>query len=170
MQRPSRITESFPRRRRHRDRDRDRDKGCGTPRARDPPPARPVPDPTLLEMLRSFDLAWEYGPCTGEAPPNPPYGDHPAAALGAGAGAGAEPPCNCARGSPGAPRPPRHYLQPLARVSALTPAPHGRGGAVPLPPSLIRNQGCSGAGVGLPHAAWGAQIGGSPSMGHSPPA
>ncbi|XP_053923649.1 DNA polymerase delta subunit 4 isoform X2 [Cuculus canorus] len=65
MQRPSRITESFPRRRRHRDRDRDRDKGCGTPRARDPPPARPVPDPTLLEMLRSFDLAWEYGPCTG---------------------------------------------------------------------------------------------------------
>uniref|UniRef100_A0A8B9QUV1 DNA polymerase delta subunit 4 n=1 Tax=Anas platyrhynchos TaxID=8839 RepID=A0A8B9QUV1_ANAPL len=28
-----------------------------------PPPPRVPPD--LLDMLRSFDLAWEYGPCTG---------------------------------------------------------------------------------------------------------
>ncbi|XP_069713073.1 DNA polymerase delta subunit 4 [Phaenicophaeus curvirostris] len=67
--RPPRITESFPRRRRRlRDRDRDKDKVCVTPRPRDPPPdppGPPLPDPTLMETLRSFDLAWEYGPCTG---------------------------------------------------------------------------------------------------------
>ncbi|NXJ97995.1 DPOD4 polymerase, partial [Corythaixoides concolor] len=29
------------------------------------------PDQALLEMLRRFDLAWEYGPCTGESPRPP---------------------------------------------------------------------------------------------------
>ncbi|NXL80873.1 DPOD4 polymerase, partial [Leptocoma aspasia] len=31
-------------------------------------PSQPSPDPALLEMLRHFDLSWEYGPCTGEHP------------------------------------------------------------------------------------------------------
>ncbi|NXO74772.1 DPOD4 polymerase, partial [Sitta europaea] len=47
-------------------------------------PSQPPLDPALLEMLRRFDLSWEYGPCTGEhprlsrlsrwrrAPPDPP--------------------------------------------------------------------------------------------------
>uniref|UniRef100_A0A8C3DHK4 DNA polymerase delta 4, accessory subunit n=1 Tax=Corvus moneduloides TaxID=1196302 RepID=A0A8C3DHK4_CORMO len=28
-------------------------------------PSQPPVDPALLEMLRRFDLSWEYGPCTG---------------------------------------------------------------------------------------------------------
>ncbi|XP_068256237.1 DNA polymerase delta subunit 4 isoform X2 [Nyctibius grandis] len=77
MEQPRLITDSFPRRRRRRpgrapgkgkpkvkDKDKDKDRGClGAP----PPPQAPPspPDPALLEMLRRFDLAWEYGPCTG---------------------------------------------------------------------------------------------------------
>ncbi|XP_065611845.1 DNA polymerase delta subunit 4 isoform X2 [Cyrtonyx montezumae] len=85
----ARITDSFPRRRRARARTESkgrsgarrghgadgRGRGNGTappadPRpapedARDPPDApRRVPR-HLLDMLRSFDLAWEYGPCSG---------------------------------------------------------------------------------------------------------
>uniref|UniRef100_A0A8C4V7L1 DPOD4 polymerase n=1 Tax=Falco tinnunculus TaxID=100819 RepID=A0A8C4V7L1_FALTI len=70
MEQPRRITDSFQRRRRPgRPPGRVKVKGC--PRARPPaappaedPPAAP-PDQALLEMLRRFDLAWEYGPCTG---------------------------------------------------------------------------------------------------------
>ncbi|NWU03846.1 DPOD4 polymerase, partial [Urocynchramus pylzowi] len=79
MEQPRRITDSFPRRRRRRGpgrppgrlkdkKDKDRDKvqlkvrDC--PRA----PSQPPPDPALMEMLRRFDLSWEYGPCSGEHP------------------------------------------------------------------------------------------------------
>ncbi|XP_075611574.1 DNA polymerase delta subunit 4 [Balearica regulorum gibbericeps] len=78
MEQPRRITDSFPRRRRPgrtpgRDKGRlkGRDKGRGCPQTRPralPPDESPPPPPldqTLLEMLRRFDLAWEYGPCTG---------------------------------------------------------------------------------------------------------
>nr|XP_025965061.1 DNA polymerase delta subunit 4 [Dromaius novaehollandiae] len=30
-----------------------------------PAPAASCPDPAVLDMLRRFDLSWEYGPCTG---------------------------------------------------------------------------------------------------------
>uniref|UniRef100_A0A8C4KKK1 DPOD4 polymerase n=1 Tax=Dromaius novaehollandiae TaxID=8790 RepID=A0A8C4KKK1_DRONO len=32
---------------------------------RAPAPAASCPDPAVLDMLRRFDLSWEYGPCTG---------------------------------------------------------------------------------------------------------
>ncbi|XP_075569250.1 DNA polymerase delta subunit 4 [Pelecanus crispus] len=70
MEQPRRITDCFPRRRRRRaGRAPGKAKGRSWPRPRapspteDPPP--PSPDRALLEMLRRFDLAWEYGPCTG---------------------------------------------------------------------------------------------------------
>ncbi|KAM6321877.1 DNA polymerase delta subunit 4 [Podargus strigoides] len=74
MEQPRLITDSFPRRRRRAGRAPGRTKGKVTgracPRPRAPPPAEeppppPPPDQALLEMLRRFDLAWEYGPCTG---------------------------------------------------------------------------------------------------------
>ncbi|KAM6408082.1 DNA polymerase delta subunit 4 [Rhynochetos jubatus] len=72
MEQPRRVTDTFPRRRRP-GRAQHRDKGTGTrprPRPRAPPPAQEPPPPSppdqaLLEMLRRFDLSWEYGPCTG---------------------------------------------------------------------------------------------------------
>lgn len=75
MEQPRRITDSFPRRRR-RLLGRSKAKRCPQARRRAPPPAEepaaPAPDQALLEMLRGFDLAWEYGPCTGESPPPDP--------------------------------------------------------------------------------------------------
>ncbi|XP_061856377.1 DNA polymerase delta subunit 4 [Colius striatus] len=68
-----RITDSFPRRRRPgrtpgKAKGKAKGKGKGKSkskaRPRDPSPAAPA-DPELLDMLRRFDLAWEYGPCTG---------------------------------------------------------------------------------------------------------
>ncbi|NXW89507.1 DPOD4 polymerase, partial [Alopecoenas beccarii] len=68
MEQPRRITDSFPRRRR-RPPGRPKAKRCPQFRPRAPPPAEepptPPPDQALMEMLRHFDLAWEYGPCTG---------------------------------------------------------------------------------------------------------
>ncbi|XP_075019539.1 DNA polymerase delta subunit 4 [Calonectris borealis] len=64
MEQPRRITDSFPRRRRS-VRAPGRVKGRGCPRPAVEPPTPPPPDLALLEMLRRFDLAWEYGPCTG---------------------------------------------------------------------------------------------------------
>ncbi|NXC52003.1 DPOD4 polymerase, partial [Aleadryas rufinucha] len=101
MEQPRRITDSFPRRRRRRGPGRppgrlkdkkdkkDKDKVQVKVKVRECPrvPSQPPPDPALLEMLRRFDLSWEYGPCTGEhprlsrlsrwsgAPPGP--ADHP---------------------------------------------------------------------------------------------
>uniref|UniRef100_A0A8B9MW28 DPOD4 polymerase n=1 Tax=Accipiter nisus TaxID=211598 RepID=A0A8B9MW28_9AVES len=71
MEQPRRITDSFPRRRRRpgripggvKGRDRPRARPRAPPPAEEPPPS--PPDQALLEMLRRFDLAWEYGPCTG---------------------------------------------------------------------------------------------------------
>ncbi|KAM6068546.1 DNA polymerase delta subunit 4 [Theristicus caerulescens] len=72
MEQPRRITDSFPRRRRAGrapGRLKGRLKGCPRLRPRAPPPAEEPPpsppDQAILEMLRRFDLAWEYGPCTG---------------------------------------------------------------------------------------------------------
>ncbi|XP_051633142.1 DNA polymerase delta subunit 4 isoform X1 [Manacus candei] len=74
MGQPRRITDSFPRRRRRgpgrppgRLKDKDKEKAQGKAKVRDRPRAasQPPPDPALLEMLRRFDLCWEYGPCTG---------------------------------------------------------------------------------------------------------
>ncbi|KAF1548587.1 DNA polymerase delta subunit 4, partial [Eudyptes schlegeli] len=74
MEQPRRITDSFPRRRRPgrtpgRDKGRVKGRDWPRPRPRAPPPAEEPPPPpadqALLEMLRRFDLAWEYGPCTG---------------------------------------------------------------------------------------------------------
>ncbi|XP_027488928.1 DNA polymerase delta subunit 4 isoform X2 [Corapipo altera] len=74
MGQPRRITDSFPRRRRRRGpgrppgrlKDKEKEKAQGKAKVRDRPPAapQPPPDPALLEMLRRFDLCWEYGPCT----------------------------------------------------------------------------------------------------------
>ncbi|XP_068539703.1 LOW QUALITY PROTEIN: DNA polymerase delta subunit 4 [Anas acuta] len=92
MERTGLITDSFPRRHRRPgrteskagpaarrgERGKGRGRQAGTtivppprppPRthqeaAQEPPPPPRVP-PDLLDMLRSFDLAWEYGPCTG---------------------------------------------------------------------------------------------------------
>ncbi|XP_061198586.1 DNA polymerase delta subunit 4-like, partial [Neopsephotus bourkii] len=75
MEQPRLITDSFPlRRRRQRPgrapgtgKGKGKGKGTGCPRvpaAEEEPPGS-GPDPSVLEMLRSFDLAWEYGPCTG---------------------------------------------------------------------------------------------------------
>ncbi|KAM9373149.1 DNA polymerase delta subunit 4 isoform 1-T2 [Phaethornis superciliosus] len=74
MERSRLITDSFPRRRRGRGarapgrhklkpKGSSRDRSGSAAPAQDPPPA--PPDRELLEMLRRFDLAWEYGPCTG---------------------------------------------------------------------------------------------------------
>ncbi|KAM9557657.1 DNA polymerase delta subunit 4 [Guaruba guarouba] len=73
MEQPRLITDSFPRRRRRRPgrapgtgKGKGKVKGTGCPRvtaAEEPPGSGP--DRSVLEMLRSFDLAWEYGPCTG---------------------------------------------------------------------------------------------------------
>lgn len=81
MEQPRLITDSFPLRRRPGrapGRVKGRVKGRGHPRVRPraPPPTEDSPPPPaldqeLLEMLRRFDLAWEYGPCTGETPPGP---------------------------------------------------------------------------------------------------
>ncbi|NWV92110.1 DPOD4 polymerase, partial [Machaerirhynchus nigripectus] len=82
MEQPRRITDSFPRRRRRgpgrppgrlkKDKKdtKDKDKVQVKLKVRDCPcdPSQPPPDPALLEMLRRFDLSWEYGPCTGEHP------------------------------------------------------------------------------------------------------
>ncbi|NXM88629.1 DPOD4 polymerase, partial [Oenanthe oenanthe] len=75
MEQPRRITDSFPRRRgpgrppgRLKDKNKkDKDKDKVQVKVRDCPraPSQPPPDPALLEMLRRFDLSWEYGPCTG---------------------------------------------------------------------------------------------------------
>ncbi|XP_075358040.1 DNA polymerase delta subunit 4 [Mycteria americana] len=74
MEQPRRITDSFPRQRRAgrapgRNKVKVKGRGCPRARPRVPPPAEEPPaappDPALLEMLRRFDLAWEYGPCTG---------------------------------------------------------------------------------------------------------
>ncbi|NXJ72618.1 DPOD4 polymerase, partial [Rostratula benghalensis] len=73
MEQPRLITDSFPLRRRPGrapGRLKGRLKGCprGRPRVPKPTedlPSSPPPDQALMEMLRSFDLAWEYGPCTG---------------------------------------------------------------------------------------------------------
>ncbi|XP_027578592.1 DNA polymerase delta subunit 4 [Pipra filicauda] len=76
MGQPRRITDSFPRRRRRgpgrppgrlKDKDKDKEEAQGKAKVRDRPRAapQPPPDPALLEMLRRFDLCWEYGPCTG---------------------------------------------------------------------------------------------------------
>ncbi|NWH95523.1 DPOD4 polymerase, partial [Aegithalos caudatus] len=87
MERPRRITDSFPRRLRRR--------GSGRPPGRlkdkkdkkkdkkdqdkvqvnvpDSSRSPSQPDPALLEMLRRFDLSWEYGPCTGERPRFPRF-------------------------------------------------------------------------------------------------
>lgn len=91
MERAGRITDSFPRRHRARTRTDGKERS-GTRRGRgaegrhrEVPPAPPPPNPPraepedardppaptreapreLLEMLRRFDLAWEYGPCSG---------------------------------------------------------------------------------------------------------
>ncbi|NXH63098.1 DPOD4 polymerase, partial [Rhabdornis inornatus] len=47
---------------------KDKDKDKVQVKVRDSPraPSQPPPDPALLEMLRRFDLSWEYGPCTGK--------------------------------------------------------------------------------------------------------
>ncbi|XP_062488231.1 DNA polymerase delta subunit 4 [Pezoporus occidentalis] len=79
MEQPRLITDSFPLRRRRRPgrapgTRKGKGKGTGTgtgtgtgrpqvPAAEEPPGSGP--DRSVLEMLRSFDLAWEYGPCTG---------------------------------------------------------------------------------------------------------
>ncbi|NXU93404.1 DPOD4 polymerase, partial [Xiphorhynchus elegans] len=88
MSQPRRVTDSFPRRRRrgpgrppgrlkdkghrdkehrdkeHRDKEQQdkehKDKAPGKEKVRGSPP-----DPALLDMLRRFDLCWEYGPCSG---------------------------------------------------------------------------------------------------------
>ncbi|NWY70391.1 DPOD4 polymerase, partial [Erithacus rubecula] len=72
-----RITDSFPRRRRRgpgrppgrlkNKNKKDKDEDKVQVKVRDCPrtPSQPPPDPELLEMLRRFDLSWEYGPCTG---------------------------------------------------------------------------------------------------------
>ncbi|XP_042641224.1 DNA polymerase delta subunit 4 isoform X2 [Tyto alba] len=72
MEPPRRITDTFPRRRRRRSSGKVKDRGCSPPppRVRVSPPAEATPPPSprvqdLLEMLRRFDLTWEYGPCTG---------------------------------------------------------------------------------------------------------
>ncbi|KAM4898693.1 DNA polymerase delta subunit 4 [Sylvia borin] len=79
MEQPRRITDSFPRRLRRRGpgrppgrlkdkkdkKDKDRDKVQVKVRDCSCSPSQPSPDPALLEMLRRFDLSWEYGPCTG---------------------------------------------------------------------------------------------------------
>ncbi|NWX35472.1 DPOD4 polymerase, partial [Notiomystis cincta] len=74
MEEPQRITDSFPRRRRGPGRPpgrlkdkKDKDKDKVQVKVRDCPRAllQPSLDPALLEMLRRFDLSWEYGPCTG---------------------------------------------------------------------------------------------------------
>ncbi|XP_015718676.1 DNA polymerase delta subunit 4 [Coturnix japonica] len=91
MERTGRITDSFPRRHRAATRadgkersgarrgrgGKGRHRGVppaspppdsprpATEDARDPPPAPGTASRELLEMLRQFDLAWEYGPCTG---------------------------------------------------------------------------------------------------------
>ncbi|NXU66950.1 DPOD4 polymerase, partial [Horornis vulcanius] len=82
MEQPRRITDSFPRRLRRRGSGRppgrlkdkkgqkdkkDNDKEKVQVKVRDcsRSPSQPPPDPALLEMLRRFDLSWEYGPCTG---------------------------------------------------------------------------------------------------------
>ncbi|KAM6308985.1 DNA polymerase delta subunit 4 [Aegotheles albertisi] len=75
MEQPRLITDSFPRRRRRRPgrapgkakvapaAPRDRERPRSPPPAEEPRAA--PPDPAVLEMLRRFDLAGEYGPCTG---------------------------------------------------------------------------------------------------------
>ncbi|NXE01672.1 DPOD4 polymerase, partial [Chaetorhynchus papuensis] len=86
MEQPRRITDSFPRRRRGPGRPpgrlkdkkdkKEKDKvqvkkvqvkKVQVKKVRDCPraPSQPPLDPALLEMLRRFDLSWEYGPCTG---------------------------------------------------------------------------------------------------------
>ncbi|XP_050192639.1 DNA polymerase delta subunit 4 isoform X4 [Myiozetetes cayanensis] len=75
MGQPRRITDSFPRRRQQRGpgrppgrlKEKDKDKAQVKAKVRDCPraPSQRPPDPALLEMLRRFDLCWEYGPCTG---------------------------------------------------------------------------------------------------------
>ncbi|KAL2310089.1 hypothetical protein Nmel_006328 [Mimus melanotis] len=75
MGQPRRITDSFPRRRgpgrppgRLKDKNKkDKDKDKVQVKVRDSPSQHP-PDPALLEMLRRFDLSWEYGPCAGKHP------------------------------------------------------------------------------------------------------
>ncbi|NXR56333.1 DPOD4 polymerase, partial [Hippolais icterina] len=74
MSQPRRITDSFPRRLRRRGPGRppgrlkdkkDKDKVQVKVQDSSCSPSQPAPDPALLEMLRRFDLSWEYGPCTG---------------------------------------------------------------------------------------------------------
>ncbi|XP_064281900.1 DNA polymerase delta subunit 4 [Passer domesticus] len=81
MEQPRRITDSFPRRRRrgpgrppgrlkgrrNKDKDDKDNKDKVQLKVRDCPraPSQPPADPALMEMLRRFDLSWEYGPCTG---------------------------------------------------------------------------------------------------------
>ncbi|XP_036241065.1 DNA polymerase delta subunit 4 [Molothrus ater] len=76
MEQPRRITDSFPRRRRgpgrppgrlkdRKDKNKDKDKAQLKVRECPRAPSQPPPDPALMEMLRRFDLSWEYGPCSG---------------------------------------------------------------------------------------------------------
>ncbi|XP_077913861.1 DNA polymerase delta subunit 4 isoform X1 [Halichoerus grypus] len=84
-------------------------------------------DEAELELLRQFDLAWQYGPCTACTPhevpasPSHPGRDHTAAALVSGGtdGLGASP-----RSASAATDPPWRSplpVQPLASLSPLRP-------------------------------------------------
>ncbi|NXL16636.1 DPOD4 polymerase, partial [Setophaga kirtlandii] len=79
MEQPRRITDSFPRRRRRgpgrppgrlkdrKEKDKAKAKDKAQLKVRECPraPSQPPLDPALMEMLRRFDLSWEYGPCSG---------------------------------------------------------------------------------------------------------
>ncbi|XP_062431976.1 DNA polymerase delta subunit 4 isoform X1 [Rhea pennata] len=59
------ITDSFPVLRRRPPGHAEAKGRRGTRREETPAAAAPCPDPAVLDMLRHFDLCWEYGPCTG---------------------------------------------------------------------------------------------------------
>ncbi|NXP71540.1 DPOD4 polymerase, partial [Ramphastos sulfuratus] len=76
MGQPRRITDSFPRRRRPgrppgKIKVKGKGKGKACPKScppaptEDPPAPASAPAQAVLDMLRHFDLCWEYGPCAG---------------------------------------------------------------------------------------------------------
>ncbi|XP_070313822.1 DNA polymerase delta subunit 4 isoform X1 [Odocoileus virginianus] len=99
-------------------------------------------DEAELELLRQFDLAWQYGPCTGLSPFHS-YRDHTVAALASGRADG---PKASPRSASGAAEPPRGSplpVQPLAFLPPLTrhrrpPACYLRTGHKPEPVAAPR--------------------------------
>nr|XP_010350264.1 DNA polymerase delta subunit 4 isoform X2 [Saimiri boliviensis boliviensis] len=107
-------------------------------------PQPPDEDEAELQLLRQFDLAWQYGPCTGENPPSLTEAPLPASPVTHMSLKPPKRPCDC---DLRALSPPQHTHFPAQTLPHLP-----RASRVFFPP-WQGSHGCS-AGVGPSSWAW----------------